>query len=962
MDTKVNPRIRRALLALPVLLALSSTVVATRASAAAQAGLPGASAVLTRAPYLTDLTQTSVQVSWATSAQYTGVVQYGPLGNCEANSAVATSAGSPITVGTVTEYQNSAAVSGLSTATSYCYRVTNTGASPVDLLGTNPSPQFTTLESATGTAPLTFDVLGDWGDTTSSGDNTTGALNQNQAGVDAQIAASGAQFTVSTGDVAYPGGTQTEYGDLNQTGVNVSAVFGPSYWAIPGESIPYYAISGNHGLNSTFIKEWPESAVTAVSSGEYGMYPYPSIDGTAAASYPTSYYAFSAGGTRFYMLDAAWGDTNTGSATGGSCGDNCAAYQVDYDAHWTPNSAEYTWLQQDLAAHPGGLKFAFFHYPLYSSNATQVSDPYLDNLPGSTGSLEQLLRNKGVDLVFNGHAHIYERNVSVPNGVTSYVTGGGGGSVEPVSKCASTDAYALGWSYSSSKGSACGSAAAPTSDAQVYNFLKVAVNGATVTVTPVNAQGGIFDPQTYNFTADTTPPSAPGNLVGTAGSTKNVLTWSAASDNTGVAAYDVYRSGTYLATVSPSVASYTDKTATPGAGYTYQVAARDLAGNTTAASVNVNGGPTDTSPPTAPGNPTATATSPTAITLSWQASTDNVGVTGYTVYRDGTEIATVNGSTTSYSDGGLIPGTTHTYTVTASDGAGNVSPASNQASATTQADTTPPSAPGTPVATTVTPSQVSLSWTASTDNVGVVGYRVIRNGSVIATASGTTYTDSGVSASTSYTYQIVAVDAAGNTAASGTLSVITPAPGTLFSDGFETGDLSQWTTNTAMTAETAHAHTGSYGAEESSTGTTTYAYKTLPGSYTELWAKAWVYVVSRSTSANLIGFRASNGGSIVNLYLSQTGKLALRNNVGGVTTTSVTSVPSGGWHQVILHALINGSSGEVDVALDGTPVSDLSLTGQNLGTNPITSLQLGDNTAGRTYDIDFDDIAVTQSS
>jgi chitodextrinase len=947
---------------LPVLLAISSTVVATRASAAAKAGLTGASAVLTRAPYLTDLTQTSVQVSWATSGQYTGVVQYGPLGNCEANSAIAGAAGSPITVGTTTEYQNSVKVSGLSAASSYCYRVTNTGASPVDLLGTNPSPQLTTLEPATGTAPLTFDVLGDWGDTTNSGDNTTGALNQNQAGVDAQIAASGAQFAVSTGDVAYPGGTQTEYGDLNQTGVNVSAVSGPSYWAVPGESIPYYAISGNHGLNSTFLSEWPESATAAASSGEYGMYPYPSIDGAAAANYPTSYYAFSAGGVRFYMLDASWGDSNTGNATGGSCGSNCAAYQVDHDAHWTPNSAEYTWLQNDLAAHSGGLKFAFFHYPLYSSNATQVSDPYLDNQPGSTGSLEQLLQSNGVNLAFNGHAHIYERNVAAPGGVTSYVSGGGGASVEPVSKCATTDAYALGWSYSSSKGSACGSAAAPTSDAQIYNFLKVAVNGATVTVTPVNAQGGIFDPQTYNFTADTTPPAAPGNLVGTAGSTKNVLTWSAASDNVGVAAYDVYRSGTYLATVPASVTSYTDRTATPGTGYTYQVAARDLAGNTTRASVNVNGGPTDSSPPTAPGNLSATASSATAIALSWQASTDNVGVTGYTVYRDGTETATVNGSTTSYSDGGLIPGTTHTYTVTASDGAGNVSPASNQASATTQADTTPPSTPGTPVATNVTPSQVSLSWTASTDNVGVVGYRVIRNGSVIATASGTTYTDSGVSASSSYTYQVVAVDAAGNTAPSGTLSVITPAPGTLFSNGFETGDLSQWTTNAGMTAETAHAHTGTYGAEESSTGTTTYAYKTLPGSYTELWATAWVYVVSRSTSANVIGFRGSNGGSIVNLYLSQTGKLALRNNVGGVTSTSVTSMASGGWHQVILHALINGTSGEVDVALDGTPVSDLSLTGQNLGTNPITSLQLGDNTAGRTYDIDFDDISVTQSS
>jgi chitodextrinase len=947
-----------------ILLSTSIVIAGAGVAAArpASAGLSGASSLLTRAPYLTDLTQTSVRVTWATSAQYTGVVQYGPPGNCTANSAIATTAGAPITVGSVKEYQNSVTVSGLSASTAYCYRITNTGSAPVDLLGSNPSPQFTTMKPANGTGPVTFAVLGDWGDTTNSGDNTTGAVNQNQAGVDAQIAASGAQFAISAGDLGYPGGTQTTYGDLNQTGVNVSAIFGPSYWAIPGQSIPHFVVSGNHGLNSTFITNWPQSANAAASGGVYQMYPYPSIDGTAAANYPTSYYAFSTGGARFYLLDAAWGDTNTGSATGGSCGSRCAAYQVDHDAHWTPASPEYTWLQQDLAAHPGGLKLAFFHYPLYTNNSTQVSDIYLDNLPGSSGSLEQLLHDNGVGLVFNGHAHIYQRNIATPGGVTSYVTGGGGAKVQPVSSCTSTDAYALGWSYSSAKGSACGAATPPASDSQVFHFLKVTVNGTSVTVTPVNANGGTFDAKTYNFAPDAVPPSAPGSLTASAGSTSNVLTWTAATDNIGVTAYDVYRNGTYLATVGPNATSYTDKTATAGAGYTYQVAARDLAGNTTRASVNVNGGSADTSPPTAPAGLTATATGPTTVALSWQASTDNVGVTGYTVYRGTTAIATVSGSTTSYTDSGLTPGTAYSYTVTASDGSGNVSPPSNQASATTQADTTPPSPPGTPSATSVTSSQVGLSWAASTDNVGVAGYRVVRNGSVIATVSGTTYTDTTVSASTTYAYQIVAFDAAGNTASSGTLPVTTPAPGALFSDGFETGDLSQWTTNSGMIAQTAHAHAGAYGAEESSTGSTTYAYKTLPGSFTQLWATAWVYVVSRSTSANLIGFRGSNGGSIINLYLSQTGKLALRNNVGGVTTTSATGMPSGSWHQVVLHVTINGSSGSADVSLDGQGVSDLSLTGQNLGTNPIASLQMGDNTGGRTYDIDFDDILVSQTS
>jgi hypothetical protein len=192
--------------------------------------------------------------------------------------------------------------------------------------------------------------------------------------------------------------------------------------------------------------------------------------------------------------------------------------------------------------------------------------------------------------------------------------------------------------------------------------------------------------------------------------------------------------------------------------------------------------------------------------------------------------------------------------------------------------------------------------------------------------------------------------------------VTTPQPGTLFSDGFETGDLSQWSTVSGLTIESTNPHSGTYGAEETSTGTPTYAYENLPGAYAELWAQTWVYVNSQSTPANLIGFRGSNGGSIINLYLSQTGKLSLRGNVGGgFTSISATTMLTGSWHRVVLHAIINGTSSSVDVSLDGTAMTDLSRTGQNLGTNAITSLQLGETTSGRAYDIDFDDVAVAQS-
>ncbi len=536
------------------------------------ASLPGVSKQLARAPYLTDVTSSSVQVTWATTKKNTGVVEYGTAGHCTAQSVKATAPGTAFTVKGVTEYKNSVQVTGLSESTAYCYRITTGGTQPVDLLGSSASPSFTTPQPPGGTQPFSFDVFGDWGDTSSGA----------QAAVDQQIAASGAPFALSTGDIAYPDGSATNYGDLIHTGANVSAVFGPSYWAIPGQSMPMFTALGNHGQNATFLATWPEPAVATASGGVNKMVSYPSIDGSTSKSYPTTYYAFTVGGVRFYLLDASWDNANTGHATG--------VYQVDHDAHWKTSSAEYKWLAQDLAAHPGGLKFAFFHFPLYSDTAGEPSDTYLDTprgTSGGNGSLEQLLHAGGVQLVFTGHAHVYERNIAVPGGVTSYVTGGGGGAASPMGLrgCATTDAYGVGWYADKNKGTACGAAAPPGSPAQVYHFLKVSVDGTTVTVTPTDSRGSTFDIHTYDFAADSDPPSAPGGLTATAaGSGATRLAWTAASDNIGVSAYDIYRDGTYLATVGPDVTGYT-VTTTAGTGHLYAVTARDLAGNAASATV-----------------------------------------------------------------------------------------------------------------------------------------------------------------------------------------------------------------------------------------------------------------------------------------------------------------------------------------------------------------------------------------
>src|SRR5207302_284824 len=190
-----------------------------------------------------------------------------------------------------------------------------------------------------------------------------------------------------------------------------------------------------------------------------------------------------------------------------------------------------------------------------------------------------------------------------------------------------------------------------------------------------------------------------------------------------------------------------------------------------------NGPPPDTTPPSVPTGLTANAVSSSQINLSWTASTDNVGVSGYRVYRGGTQIATT--SATSFANTGLAASTTYSYTVAAFDAAGNVSAHSCPATATTPSppDTTPPTLPTGLTANAVTPSLHERSSDLSTDNVGVSGYRVYRSGTQIATPSTTSFTDTSVLPSTTYSYTVAAYDAARNVSAQPSpASATTPAP------------------------------------------------------------------------------------------------------------------------------------------------------------------------------------------
>ncbi|MDQ0089504.1 chitinase [Paenibacillus anaericanus] len=182
------------------------------------------------------------------------------------------------------------------------------------------------------------------------------------------------------------------------------------------------------------------------------------------------------------------------------------------------------------------------------------------------------------------------------------------------------------------------------------------------------------------------------------------------------------------------------------------------------------GGGNDILAPSAPTNLQATGTTTSSVTLAWDASTDNVGVTGYDVYRGSTLLGTVSGSTLNYTNSGLSANTTYTYKITAKDAAGNVSGYSNQISVTTDSisggDLLPPTVPTNVTVSSTTSSSVLLSWTASTDNVAVTGYNVYQGSTLALTVTGTTATVTGLAASTTYSFTVVAKDAAGNVSAS----------------------------------------------------------------------------------------------------------------------------------------------------------------------------------------------------
>jgi chitodextrinase len=254
-----------------------------------------------------------------------------------------------------------------------------------------------------------------------------------------------------------------------------------------------------------------------------------------------NYYSFDAGGWHFISLNS--NSAHIGVGTG---------------------SAQYNWLQQDLAANSGACTMVYYHHPVFNIGP--------EGPKTVMASMWALMAQYKVTLVVNGHDHDYQRWVALdgngnpsPTGITEFVAGGGGHGTQTIATSDSRVAY------SNSASPAALGALKLTLNSNGASFSYLSINGSTLDSGSVPCQKAVTDTQA---------PTTPGGLAAAAASATQVnLNWQASADDVGVAGYTVYRDNAVLATVGGSQLNYSDPTASPQTTYTYAVDAYDQAGN-----------------------------------------------------------------------------------------------------------------------------------------------------------------------------------------------------------------------------------------------------------------------------------------------------------------------------------------------------------------------------------------------
>jgi chitodextrinase len=179
----------------------------------------------------------------------------------------------------------------------------------------------------------------------------------------------------------------------------------------------------------------------------------------------------------------------------------------------------------------------------------------------------------------------------------------------------------------------------------------------------------------------------------------------------------------------------------------------------------------------------------------------------------------------------------------------------------------------------------------------------------------------------------------------------------VFTDGFESGNLSQWTGSSGTTVQQQMTYAGSWAARATTVGTPAYAYKNLSTPLSELYYEGSFQAISQGTAnVSIVRFRTAANVPLFGIFRLSNGKLSYFNGVTG-RATSGPRVSTGSWHKLKVHILVNGTSSLVEVWLDGTKV--ITKNAESLGTTGVGRVYIGDPATGHTFDYAYDDEVVS---
>jgi hypothetical protein len=641
-----------------------------------------------------------------------------------------------------------------------------------------------------------------------------------------------------------------------------------------------------------------------------------------------------------------------------------------------PDSPQGMWLKSRLEQFPKVCTLAYWHIPLFSSGGR-------DEL--NSRDLWQILYDHGVDVVLNGHDHIYERFVpqkpdgtdDLVRGMRQFTVGTGGANFTSLVTIAQNS---------------------EVRNADTYGVLKLTLHPTTYDWEFVPEAGKTFTDMGTGYCSgaeiqDSTPPTAASNLKASVVSGNEVrLNWSAGSDNFALAGYQVFRNGVRIGAANGT--SYLDTTTQPGQTYTYSVVAMDVAELTSAPSNPVTVIPVGLFNDDFESGNLSRWTSVVNLTVQPQegfAGSYAARATGSGLAAYAHKLLSVPQNELYYRIRFKILSQAQTIYLLKFR---NEDPGNGKSLLGVAVNSNRILEIRNDIALQTTTSTTPVSWgdwhelqvrlrmsgpAGGETGVWLDGERVDMLSK--SEAFGTNQIgrlqlgENRDNLSFDVAFDDVTVDT--HFIPSGSIPTITPTftptatttstpvsqGSILFSDGFESGSLSQWTNIRGLIVQNQHVDSGAYAARgTSAAGGATYVRRPLATPQNDLYYRIRFKVISQAPKTfNLLKLRSAADTPILGLSINDRGNLSYRNDVAGNSVNSLLNVSQGIWHTLNVHVRIADTAGQIEVWYDDLPVTALRRT-EAFGTNPIGILQLGENTPGLTYDVAFDNVVVSISN